>query len=345
MRRVVFVAGRFPPDVSTGFSRAFARLVAHARRHASVRLVAGVRGRVELPPDTLRVRVPEGRVGRWVALWRGTRSLIADARPDVVVTAGVGLPPVGVPVVAVLPDLSQRGWRSPRGLRGATRLAARVPRAVVVATEVMRAQAEALGIAPERVHRAPIAQHRPPTPAPLPPRGHRLELLHPGTIHPSKAQHVSVDAVCRLPPEQRKRVHLTVAGPVHDDRYLAQLRGAARGQPITFVPEVDAVAPALAGCHVVLLPVATQMGFPDQALAALGAARPVVWSDVGAMPEVLQGQGVRVPADDVGAVRDVLVGLLEHRDLGALGVRGWQRAGDYTWDRLWERWDRLLDVG
>lgn len=342
MMRVLFVAGRFPPDVTTGFSLAFDRLVQQARRTLAVRVVAGVRGaRSQLPHDVLAVRVPDHRIGRWLALWRAARTVAASQQPDVVVTAGLGLPPMGIPTVAVLPDGSQRGWKEERPRRLA-RAAARIPRAVVVPTVAMRAQASALGIAERRVHLVPIGRDRPEAPPALAAPRTPLRVLHPGTIHPAKGQHVTIDAVCRLPPEIRRQVRLTVAGPVADARYLAQLRVAVRGQPIELVPDPEDAAERLARCHVVALPVAAQAGFPDQALAALGAARPVLWSDVGAMPEVLTGQGIRVPPHDVDAVRDALIGLVDHRGLAEVGVRGWQRAGESTWDRVWPKWERVL---
>lgn len=342
MMRVLFVASRFPPDVRTGFSLAFSRLVQEARRHTQVRLVVGLRGaRPDLPEGTLAVRIADHRLERWLGLWRAARAVVAEHRPHVVIVAGVGLPPVGCPVVAVVPDLSRRGWRTDSAVRPISRLAAAVPRAVVVPTEAMRAQVAAMGVRRWRVHRLPIGIDRASVPPSLPPRSGRLALVHPGTIHPSKGQHVSVDAVSRLPPVLRREVRLTVAGPVHDERYLAQLRGAAGGHPITVRTGIETVPEALMASHAALLPVAAQQGFPDQAVQALAKARPLVWSEVDAMPEVVGDNGLRVPPHDVPAVRDAIAELLS-ADLEALGHRGWQHAGAFTWERLWPQWATLL---
>lgn len=341
MMRVLFVAGRFPPEVQTGFSRAFSRLVDQARRHAEVRLVVGLHGRGgRVPPDALSVRVGERRAGHWLPLWRATRSLVAEVRPHVVVVSGLGMPPVGAPIVAVPPDRSERGWR-PRG-RGNRlgRATVRTPRAVVVPTLPMRDQVAARGVPLKRIRHVPVGWERPARLPPALAEDGPLELLHPGTIHPARGQHVSVDAVSRLPPRLRRRVRLTVRGRVEDERYLAQLRVAAAGHPVAIVPQRG--APRMEACHAVLLPVAVQAGFPEAALAALSWGRPVVWSDVGAMAEVLDGHGVRLPAADVVGVRDAIVGLLEHEISTAERTRAWEQAGAWSWERLWPEWEAVL---
>ena len=56
MSRLLFVAPRFPPDVRSGWSQAFARLVRQASSHAAVHLVAGYQGhRGDVPSGALGV--------------------------------------------------------------------------------------------------------------------------------------------------------------------------------------------------------------------------------------------------------------------------------------------------
>ena len=287
------------------------------------------------------------RLTRWLRLWRATREAVARHRPDLVVVGGLGLPPLGSlgapPVLAVVRDFGGRGWRAlPED--PLVRLAAQVPRAVVVPTEEMRAQARSLGVGRWRLHRLPIGFDVPDAPLPLPPRGDVLELLHPGAIHPARGQHVSIDAVARLPGPLKRRVHLLVAGPVAHERYLAQLRVAAADQPVTLAPEVPDVGREMERAHVIVYPTSLQVGFPGVLVDAMARGRPVVWPDQGAMGEVMGGFGVRVPASDVASLRDAIASLVGREDLAALGAAGHAHVRErFTWARLWPRWRTLFD--
>ncbi len=345
MLRVLFVAPRFPPDVVSAWSMAFARLVAKIQAHLPTTLVAGYhRDRRAIPEDALGVNLQGvGRVGRWIRLWRATHEVLARRPADVVIVGGLGMPPLREPVLAIARDLRGEGWGSIRmGLLA--RMVLKVPRALVVPTGPVREQLSALGAPRWRVRRLPIGQEVPPEPAPLPADQGVLRLVHPGTIHPARGPHISLDAVSRLPPRDKARVHLTIAGPVADPRYLAQLRVAATGQPVTLAPGVADVGPQIRAAHLVVYPKAVEEGFPDAAVRAMALGRPVVWPDLPALREVLDGQGLRIPTPRVEHVRSAIQRVLADRvDLAEIGARGHAHAQErYAWSVLWPQWHAVL---
>lgn len=341
--RVLVVARGWPPDLSTGRTEAFARLVERLDGPCEIRAVVGFRAdRSGLPPGALGVDLrAAGRLGGTVALWRATREVARGWRPDVVLTQGLSLPPVGVPVVAVVRDLIGTGWSRPASGPW-LRLAARVAKGVVVPSAPVRRDLGRLGVDPWRVEVIPevVALPEPPPLPPLEP----LSLLVPGTIHPAKAQHLAIDAVSRLPRPLKERVRLTIAGVDGDPRYLAQLRVAARGQPVVFSVGPGAVAAALPASALLVYPSALPEGFPDAALRGMAAGRGVLFPDHGSLRDAVGAGGVPVPPNDPAALRDRIAEAVAGRlDVAALGARARAEiAARYGWERLWPRWRMVL---
>lgn len=344
MLKVLLVAPRVAAEARTGRAVAFSRLADQIAGHARIQWVAGYRtSRSVLPDGALGVDLRgERQRGGWLRLWRGARQLASSSAPDVVVTSGLGLPPLGVPQVAVVRDLVGRGWeRSAGGLW--VRLAGQAPAAVVVPTQAVRRAVSGLGIGRWRIRRLSVGVQVPGEPVPLPASDGTLRIVHAGTIHPAKGQHVSIDAISRLPVSLKRRVHLTITGAVADPRYHAQLRIAAADQPITLRPEVADLRAELARAHLVLYPTALPEGFPDVAVEALAVGRAVVWPDAAPLREALGGAGIAVAHADVPSVRDAIAAALTSLELGALGRAGHAVALQrHSWRALWPRWRALL---
>ncbi|HMC36063.1 MAG TPA: glycosyltransferase, partial [Myxococcales bacterium] len=71
----------------------------------------------------------------------------------------------------------------------------------------------------------------------------------------------------------------------------------------------------LAAASVVVAPSALHEGFGLAALEGMAAARPVVVTDSGAMPEIVQGAGLVVPRQDAPALASAIDRLLRNEVL------------------------------
>ncbi|AZY52932.1 glycosyltransferase family 4 protein [Bordetella avium] len=116
-----------------------------------------------------------------------------------------------------------------------------------------------------------------------------------------------VDAAGSLPPEQRERIRILVAGDPPNEAKLARVREAGMEQQVVFPGLLDDVRAALAACHVgYVLSYREALSFACREMMAIG--RPVLASDAGGLPEnITPGRdGWVVPARDVAAIADVL---------------------------------------
>lgn len=145
------------------------------------------------------------------------------------------------------------------------------------------------------------------------------------------------------------RLHLSIAGggPLE-----ATLRERA-AQPdlagrVTFVGHLsgERLAEHVRSLDVLAVPSLPRPGWVEQfgrvAVEALASGVPVVASDSGALPEVLQDAGLLVPPGDVEALRDALVRVGTHPEVrDELVVAGLLRAQDYTWASVGARYLEL----
>lgn len=330
-----------------GRSAAFARLVGRLDEALEVRRVQGHVGGGDLPPRTLGVDLSgRGTVAAAFAMWRAVGEAVRGFRPDVVLTDGLDLPPVRAPVVAVVRDLVGTGWDVVGGNRG-WRVRARRCAALVVPHDLVRRELVSVGVDPFRVTVIPELVDVPARPLPPPDaRDGVVTLLHPGAIHPAKGQHLSIDAVSRLGADDKARVHLVVAGPATNPRYLAQLKVAASGQPVTFVTEETSRTwpELLASCRVVLYPTSLDEGCPDAALFAMAHGLAVLAPDRPTLRDQLGPGAVLLPPGHVTALRDTLADVLAGRlDPVPIGRRGATFVAErHGWPAVWQRYRTLL---
>jgi glycosyltransferase involved in cell wall biosynthesis len=80
-------------------------------------------------------------------------------------------------------------------------------------------------------------------------------------------------------------------------------------------------------------------------LEAMAAARPVITTSVGAIPETVYGAGLVVAPEDPGALAAALVDLLSHPEVATrLGVRGRERVlARYSLEAVARRLDLLYE--
>jgi glycosyltransferase involved in cell wall biosynthesis len=343
--RVLFVDGEHGSDPPLGRAAAFHRLALHLGQHLETRWVVGHHGQpgaLSLPPGSMTVDMRGRGLRSSLWLWRAVREASAEFRPDVLLVRGLEVPPLGVPAISVVRDLVSTGWEpDPVGRLG--RWIAPWLRHLVVPTNVTRQELLSLGVSAWRIERIGEVVDLPAVPAPLPRPSGTLRLVHPGSIHPAKGQHHSVDAVQRLPRALRDRVELRVVGPVRDVRYASQLRTASAGLPISF-EGAEHLPERVRGADLVLYPTTVNEGFADAAVQAMAEGRPVVYSDLPGLREVLGEAGLPVPPSDVAALRHTIVcaldGLLDTVALGAAGRRWVEES--FSWGALWPRWRMLL---
>ena len=128
-------------------------------------------------------------------------------------------------------------------------------------------------------------------------------------------------------------------GPMRED-LAALVRAADVSAIVEIVGFVDDVRPYIDACDVVVVPTESTLGegFGLTALEAMAAAKPVVVTAVGSLPEVVVdgSTGVVVEPSSTSALADAIVALAGDRARGsALGVAGRVRAQqDYGLDRM-----------
>ena len=127
----------------------------------------------------------------------------------------------------------------------------------------------------------------------------------------SHGQHLAIDAVSRLSPVEKARVHLRITGHVEDPVYLGHLRVQAHGQPVALQPDADGPTDPLVGAHLLLaLPLRAPATHTPLARALVSGV-PAAWSDLPGVRALTEGLGLPVPPNDVLAVRDIIRRLLD----------------------------------
>ncbi len=157
-------------------------------------------------------------------------------------------------------------------------------------------------------------------------------------------QDVLLEAVARLrATHPALRLVYVGEGPL---RAGLEAQAAARGldSAVLFVGQRRDVPRLLRALDVFILP-SLREAFPIAVLEAMAAARPVIATDVGGVPEVVQAgeTGLLVPPNDVAALTEALGRLVTDPGLAArLGRAGQARVhAEFTIDRMVDRVEAL----
>ena len=360
--RILMAARRYPPDIYSGTETVFHALVERARRRHEVRLVVGwKRARALVPAEAVGVQLKGlSKPRQWWALARALRQEAQRWKPDVVLSNSIEVPPTGCPTVCIVHDLNfgvadghpADGSPTPArwtwGSRSRKSFYALRSRSLSRIITVSQASSEALQSAGVRqdwitvIHNGvDLQQFKPPDE----PRGDPLlRFVYPSRILPGKGQHLAIDALARLPREHKRRAELHIVGAVVDSVYLDQLRVQAYGQPVHFHTDVLDIAPHIQAADVVLFPSVMAEGFGFTAVEAMACGRPVIWSDQPAIREATGGIGIPVPVEDVDALRQAMIDLMDDQALRAkLGSDGRAYVEIHCdWDLVWERYEAVL---
>jgi glycosyltransferase involved in cell wall biosynthesis len=349
--KILMFARRYPPDIVSGTETVFRNLYEQARRRHDVRLVVGyTRERELVPAEALGVDLRGARLGAAHArMWRAGMAEARRFKPDVVLSNSIEAPITGYPTATLVHDLNfGRAGRSASARIRELVYRLRCPKMerIVAVSEATRRAVADIGVDPRHVvvihNGVDLESFRPSEEAP--PTAGRLRLAYPARILPGKGQHVAIDAVARLAPELKARVHLDLVGTVADPVYLEQLRDQARGQPVAFHTEVPAIAPYYQRADLVLFPTLMIEGFGFTAVEGMACGKPVVWSEQPAIREATGGIGFPVPGGDATAIRSVIERMLaDPAPFYAAGEAGRAfTARRYGWDRVWGRYERML---
>ena len=131
---------------------------------------------------------------------------------------------------------------------------------------------------------------------------------------------------------REKRLHLFVAGDGPLRASLSKLANELLDQAVHFLGFVEDIPGFMAACDVVALPTLPEFdeGFGLVALEAMAAARPVIATNVGPLPEItLDGEtGRLVASDDIDALADALIEICDDGLRRRLGGAGRRRAAE-----------------
>lgn len=356
------VARRYPPDVRSGTETVFAALYEEARRKHDVRLVVGYRtAREHVPAEAVAVDLRDKGASGYVAMGLAAAKEARAFKPDVVLSNSVEIAVPGVPNALIVHDLNfGKATRDAGAMLREQLYKAQGRRlaAVISVSEATRRQLLRIGVAPEKItviangvdtRRFFVRPARPVEPVgavgmkvpALPP----VRFVYPGRILPGKGQHAAIDALGRMRPDQKYRAHLTIVGAVADRIYADQLRVQAFNQPVTFATDVDDIVPYYQDSEVVLFPTLMEEGFGFTAVEGMACGRPVVYYDQPAIREATGGIGVAVPRDDPDALRNAMLRLIgDPEERARLGREGRAYVETRAWDRVWARYEAVLDA-
>ena len=165
-----------------------------------------------------------------------------------------------------------------------------------------------------------------------------------GRLEPHKGIGVLVDAVAA-----DERLSLFMAGGGSSEAALrTRITAAELGGRIHLLGAVrQADLPTFyRGVDIIAVPSLTTPSWVEQfgrvAVEAMACGTPVVASDSGALPDVVDGAGRLVPPGDAQALRDALVEVGTNPDLASrLRAVGRERASTTGWERVAEQYENL----
>ena len=138
---------------------------------------------------------------------------------------------------------------------------------------------------------------------------------------------------------------LRIIGPYADD-YFAKLKEQGIPEGVIFTGEQphDSVMQLVSEGEIFTLPSYTE-GFPNAVLEAMAIGKPIVATDVGAIPEMLDGCGIVIPSRDASPLKDALERLMSNEALRAeLGEKAKAKLLDtYTIEKVFALYQKLWE--
>ena len=182
-------------------------------------------------------------------------------------------------------------------------------------------------IAPGRLHIIPNGvPEMPYNPPPKP--GMRIGMI--GRMAPEKGHLVFVEAARALA-RALPQAEFVVAGcpPSPDDAYASKVKRAAKGLPFEYIPWQDRIDAVLAAFNLLVVP-SIEEGAPRVVLEAFSAGVPVLASEVGGIPEIVEDErtGFLSPPGKAAELARRIASLIGDTDrlhtVAANGRRAWE---------------------
>ncbi len=171
-----------------------------------------------------------------------------------------------------------------------------------------------------------------------------VRFAYPSRLIPGKGQHLAIEALSRLRPAVRRRVHLTIVGAAPDPIFRDQLKVQAADLPVEIHTDVEDIVPYYQRADVILFPSMMDEGFGFTAIEGMACGKPVIWFDQPAVREATGGIGLAVPRGDVDGLARAMEELANdparRAELGAAGRRLVEER--YDWRRVWLRYEEVL---
>ena len=171
----------------------------------------------------------------------------------------------------------------------------------------------------------------------------RLHLLQVGTLCDRKNQSFTLDVLRRLPQETLERVELSFAGAPHGQEYEPALRRKldelGLGDRVRFLGWRDDVHALMLRSDLLIMP-SRDEGVPNTVQEAMALGLPVLASDRGGIPDVLEhgSTGWVLPLDDPGPWASILDRFVkETRILDSVAARAQAHAWSHFDTAAWCR--------
>jgi glycosyltransferase involved in cell wall biosynthesis len=344
----MMVARRYPPDVQSGTETVFASLYEEAIKHHDVHLVVGYRkSRDSFPSKAVAVQVKGSGLQTWMTMAGAAIQEARRFRPDVILSNSIEITVPGIPTAVIVHDLNfGQAGRGPGSQLRELFYRIQAHRChVITVSAATHARLRQAGIPEHRlsmIHNGVDLERFFPSPEPPSPP---VRFVYPSRILLGKAQHIAIDALGRMRPDQRRNAHLTLVGALTDRLYADRLKLQAFKQPVDFAYDVPDISVYHRQAHVVLFPTLMEEGFGFTAVEGMASGRPVIWSDQPAIREATGGIGIPCPQDDADAFKKAMLRLIENpeerRHMGAEGRRYVE--AHYAWPKVWAAYATVLE--
>jgi glycosyltransferase involved in cell wall biosynthesis len=225
----------------------------------------------------------------------------------------------------------------------AQRLAYKAAHAVVANSSAARDQLEREHVPRDRLHVIPngldLARF-----VPRPPRPELRHVVTVANLRPEKGHDTVLAAAAQIL-DRHPDATFTFAGdgPRRDGLEMVA-RALGIGPRVRFLGECRDVAAVLAEADLFVLPSRSE-AFPNAVIEAMAAGVPVVASEVGGIPEVVRHlhTGLLVPPDDVDALANAMVAVMDHPAQAATLAECARREVErhYSIERMVERFEHL----
>lgn len=163
-------------------------------------------------------------------------------------------------------------------------------------------------------------------------------ILFVGHIVPTKGVNELIDACKAIP-----QTELLLCGPIPDPIYEKEIKARANEQ-VHFLGAKphEEIVPLMSKASIFALPSYTE-GFPITILEAMASKCPIVTTDVGAIPEMLNIAtnpcGICVPAQNAEQLTNALrYGLENKEEMSSLAQKAYERVSEcYSVTKVWEQ--------